>query len=277
MLGSPRGAGPRGVTAHRRCWSQPRRSVDPGPAEAGRPSPTIVEPPGQTRAGRLTARDAERWQRVHDLLDKGLSLKEITQLARGTVRRFARADEPAQLDRGRRPLRGSSLDAHRAFLVEQWRAGNTNAADLLRQLRARGYRGSDSHLRQDVRPWRTIPPDADAEADTDAARPSRSTGSPGTTRSTPATTRDVTRWICTPDARAVLAIACGPAEGLTVSKARVETALRRRPAAPDRHRVGGHRRGVAHPAAAPGPAGRGGARPPSAGDRFNLACRARPI
>jgi transposase len=138
----------RAVAAHRRCWSQPLRVA---------PSEGASEGKGR----RLAARDSERWQLVHDLLAEGLSLKQIsrrTGLARGTVRRFARAGEPAQLDRGARPARGSRLDAHRAFLAEQWRAGNTNAADLLRQLRSRGYRGSGSLLRQYVRPWRTAPP-----------------------------------------------------------------------------------------------------------------------
>ena len=89
-----------------------------------------------------------------------MSLNEIsgrTQLSRGTVRRFARADDPCQLDRGPRSLRGSQLDAHRAFLAEQWRAGSINAADLLRQLGARGCHASGSLLRQYVRPWRAIP------------------------------------------------------------------------------------------------------------------------
>jgi hypothetical protein len=191
----------RAVTAHRRCWSPPLHSapsnqsdpdarstpdgVDPGHGAAGRAEPTILEPPGQAKGGRLAVRDSERWQLVHDLLDDGLSLKEIsrrTGLARGTVRRFARVGEPAQLDRGQRPLPGSGLDAHRAFLVQQWRAGNTNAADLLRQLRTRGYRGSDSLLRQYVRPWRAAPPDPHAVASTGPAS---------------ASTREVTHWICT--------------------------------------------------------------------------------
>jgi transposase len=190
----------RAVAAHRRCWSQPLQvTPDEGtPSEGtpseGRPSegtpsegtPSEGTPP-EGKCGRLAARNGERWQLVHDLLAEGVSLKQIsrrTGLARGTVHRFARASQPADLDHGSRPSHGSSLDAHRTFLADQWRAGNTNAADLLRQLHARGYRGSGSHLRQYVRPWRTAPPDPQ----------------PGTvtcTRPASATTRDVTCWICT--------------------------------------------------------------------------------
>jgi len=150
---------------------------------------------GNRQAGRLAARDAERWQLVHGLLDEGVSLNEIsrrTRLSRGTVRRFARADDPSRLNRGPRPLRGSNLDVHHEFLSLQWQAGNTNAADLLRQLRARGYHGSGSLLRQYVRPWRTAPPDAAEPADRSSSTKSSRTRNP-----TAMTTRDVTRWICT--------------------------------------------------------------------------------
>jgi len=195
----------RAVTAHRRCWSPPphpalpdRRDENASDAASNKePEPTMVDPPpkrqGGRQGGRLTARGTERWQLVHGLLDDDLSLNEIsrrTKLSRGTVRRFARAEDPSQLDRGPRPLRGSSLDTHRAFLAQQWQAGNTNAADLLRQLRERGYRGSETLVRQYVHPWRTVVPDGAEATDRSAPTQTRSVGQP-------MTTRDVTRWICT--------------------------------------------------------------------------------
>jgi hypothetical protein len=104
------------------------------------------------------------------------------------VRRFARAAHPSDLDRGARPRPGSSLDVHRALLAEQWLAGNTNAADLLRRPRRPGYRGSDSLLRHYLHPWRTTPPSR-RQATPTRRHPASRCGAPST--------REVTRWICT--------------------------------------------------------------------------------
>jgi hypothetical protein len=135
---------------------------------------------------------AERWQLVHGLLDQGVSLKEIcrrTGLSRGSVRRLARAGAADELVPGPRPSPGRALDAHRDFLAEQWATGNTNAADLLRQLRERGYTGSSSGLRQYLHPWRSQPPRTAAHQQTLSAGTKSGIG-------TVPSMREVTGWIC---------------------------------------------------------------------------------
>ena len=194
----------RAVTAHRRCWSPPPHQALPdrrdenasGAASSKEPEPTMVDPPskrqGGRRGGRLAARGAERWQLVHGLLDDDLSLNEIsrrTKLSRGTVRRFARAEAIAA-----RPWPSAAAWKQPRYPPRlpgpAVAGGNTNAADLLRQLRARGYRGSETLLRQYVHPWRTVVPDGAEATDRSAPPQTRSVGQP-------MTTRDVTRWICT--------------------------------------------------------------------------------
>ncbi|MCD5314856.1 ISL3 family transposase [Kineosporia babensis] len=129
----------------------------------------------------LDARHQERWHTVHDLLDQKLPLREImrrTALSRGTVRAFARAARPEDLYRGHRAGRGRELDQHREFLLQQWTSGITNAAVLLRLLRARGYRGQGSALRKYLQPWRI---------ETPSTRPARK----------PLTVHELTRQLCT--------------------------------------------------------------------------------
>lgn len=129
----------------------------------------------------LDARHRDRWQAVHELLEAGVTLREITRrtgLSRGTVRMFARAERPEDLYRGQRQGRGRELDRHREFLQEQWNAGITNAAELLLLLRQRGFQGQASNLRAYLQSWRTSLP-----------VPARGPQ--------PLNVREVTRWLCT--------------------------------------------------------------------------------
>ena len=129
----------------------------------------------------LDVRHRDRWHAVHDLLEAGVSLREITRrtgLSRATVRTCARAERPEELYRGRRPGRGRELDQHREFLHERWNAGTTNAAELLLLLRQLGFQGQVSNLRAYLQSWRT--------------------GSPIPVRGPqPLSVRELTRWLCT--------------------------------------------------------------------------------
>jgi hypothetical protein len=129
----------------------------------------------------LDARHRDRWHAVHELLEAGVTLREITRrtgLSRGTVRTFARAERPEDLYRGQRQGCGRELDRHREFLQEQWNAGITNAAELLLLLRQRGFQGQSSNLRAYLQPWRT--------------------GLPVPARGPqPLSVRELTRWLCT--------------------------------------------------------------------------------
>ncbi|OLT25321.1 hypothetical protein BJF83_23250 [Nocardiopsis sp. CNR-923] len=81
-------------------------------------------------------------------------------LARNTVRRFARAataDELLARDgTGKRPTLLQPFDS---YLRQRFMEGCTNAAGLWREIRARGYRGGCTSVRDHIRPWRaTVPP-----------------------------------------------------------------------------------------------------------------------
>jgi transposase len=103
-------------------------------------------------------------------------------LARETVRRYARAEQPEHLlsERGKQ---GSDLDEHVTYLAQRWREGCTNAVRLHEEVRARGYRGAVRTVRKLVQDWRiTDPP-------------------PASTIKTPPKPLDVTGWIMRPAAK----------------------------------------------------------------------------
>src|ERR1700732_4594122 len=98
----------------------------------------------------------ERHAEIHALLGEGLGIKAISRtlnLARETVRRYARAEQPEHLlsERGKQ---GSDLDEHVTYLAQRWREGCTNAVRLHEEVRARGYRGAVRTVRKLVQDWR---------------------------------------------------------------------------------------------------------------------------
>jgi transposase len=114
-----------------------------GAAAAG--TPELAASQAQ-RGDRIAARTRGRHAEVRRLLDAGRSMNAIAAelgLSRNTVRRFARAAGPGELlareGTGRRP---SILQDYEPYLRDRWNAGCTNAAQLWREIRARGYPGS---------------------------------------------------------------------------------------------------------------------------------------
>jgi transposase len=120
---------------------------------------TPEEKPEQVRTGRLTDRTRQRHAAIHQRITQGQPLRQIARelgLGRNTVRRFARAETPEELLAGNRTgLQPKTLDTHADYLRQRWDQGCTNAEQLWRELRARGYRGRPTTVRQYLRPWRS--------------------------------------------------------------------------------------------------------------------------
>jgi len=125
---------------------------------------SIVERPKQVRQHRLPrhqtlrevrrARRMERYQQVIELHRQGVSQRAIAKrlgLNRETVGRYARA--------GRFPERtprkyASKTDPFTDYMRKRWEEGCRNAAQLSRELDARGFKGSYYSVRRRVAHWR---------------------------------------------------------------------------------------------------------------------------
>jgi len=121
-----------------------------------------AEPAVRETPPRLAARIRQRHAAVHALLAQGRGARQIAaqlQLARGTVRRYARAATPELMMTGQwQGQRPSILDPYNPYLRRRIEEGQTNGARLLEEITARGYRGSTSILRAYLRPLRTGAP-----------------------------------------------------------------------------------------------------------------------
>ncbi|MBF6223423.1 ISL3 family transposase [Nocardia abscessus] len=118
----------------------------------------VIEPP-PARTDKWAVRTRERHTAVHALLSDGVSLRAIgirLGLARGTVRRFARAAHVEELlvnnGTGQRP---SMLEEFKPYLHQRWNEGCTNATRLFTEIQALGYRGSAKTLLNYLQPFRT--------------------------------------------------------------------------------------------------------------------------
>ncbi|WP_443612858.1 ISL3 family transposase [Actinoallomurus purpureus] len=91
----------------------------------------------------------QRWHQVHDLLDAGVGLLECARrlnLALNTVKRYARIAEPEQMRRAPQ-YRPTLVDPYREYLRKR-RAEDpaVPVLQLLREIRERGYTGSQNLL-----------------------------------------------------------------------------------------------------------------------------------
>ncbi|MEU8273571.1 ISL3 family transposase, partial [Microbispora bryophytorum] len=152
----------RTVTKHRAHLRD--LSVVTPPVEVTAPAPVTAPPTGEParserRSGRVAERTRQRHALIHQLLAQGRDLRAIARelnLARNTVRRFARASSPEELlvhtGTGQRP---KMIEEYAGYLRQRWEEGCTNAEHLFQEVKAMGYRGKATMVRQLVRPWRS--------------------------------------------------------------------------------------------------------------------------
>jgi transposase len=153
-------------------------TVSAPPGQDAPHTPSGTTDPGDGPEGALARRTRERHQQVQARLSAGESISGISRalhLDRRTVRRFARAGDPARLT-GPRAAMPSLLDPFKPYLLERFTHGRTDAGALTREITALGYRGSERTVRSWLHPFRA--------------------GLPApTTPPKPPTVREVTSWL----------------------------------------------------------------------------------
>lgn len=104
-------------------------------------------------------RRTERFEKVKELHEKHYSISAIARtlkMHRRTVRLFLRADDMPDRKTAHRL---HSLCRFIPFLEKRWAEGERNAAGLWRELKEKGFRGSDSLVRHFLKSWREDVPD----------------------------------------------------------------------------------------------------------------------
>jgi len=94
-------------------------------------------------------------KQLYDLHGQGVSLRGIGRslgLSRNTVRKYVRSPEVPRAKP--RPARASKLDPYKPYIRQRLAEGVDNGEVLLREIRAQGYRGGHSILREFLQPLR---------------------------------------------------------------------------------------------------------------------------
>ncbi|WP_229799170.1 ISL3 family transposase, partial [Planomonospora parontospora] len=172
------------VAAHHACLYPPA----PAPAMpvADHPSHDLEQRAAEAAQARaetsaIVVRTRTRYQQIQELKAAGHGIKPIMRelgLAKGTVRRFYRAESVDDVLATSRAGRPSRLDAYKPYLHQRWNDGCTNVLELHREITAQGYRGSYGAVRDYLAPF-------------------RETGTAPPAVAKPPKVRTITRWIMT--------------------------------------------------------------------------------
>jgi DNA-directed RNA polymerase subunit N (RpoN/RPB10) len=146
----------RAVARHRQHLAA--AATAPQPAARDRAGTQDPATPAAKRSGGIAGRTRRRHADVHRLLAAGRSQAAIATelgLSRNTVRRFARAAGPGELlVRDWAPCGPGILHDYEPYLQQRWNSGCTNATVLWQEIRARGYPGGYSTVRDHLARFR---------------------------------------------------------------------------------------------------------------------------
>lgn len=149
-------------------------TCEPAQEEQAKPSHEVLPPPSSepvqpisVRPKRSPAHEAQRERRreirkqrydeVIKLHEQGVSQVAIATLLgldRDTVRRYLKAPAFPEIIRTRRR---SKLDPYKQYLHERRAAGQQNVTHLIKEIRAQGYQGGESIVRDYLKDKRTMP------------------------------------------------------------------------------------------------------------------------
>jgi transposase len=121
-------------------------------------APVALRKRAQQESAQRRERRLARYTEAIALHQEGKSLRALSEqlgLSRMTARKYLRAGGFPELA-ARRSLLGAD-SPHGAYLRERWAEGSTNAAELYRELQARGFTGSAGTVRRWVGAWRDSP------------------------------------------------------------------------------------------------------------------------
>ena len=136
----------RAVARHRAAPGRSGRQRSPGERPPAASAASPAGPPAGRAAGGSPTGPGQRHADVHRLLAEGRSLSRDRRRARPVPQHRPpvrpRRQTPRSCSSTTAPAsRPSILDEHEPYLRERWNSGCTNAAQLWREIRARGYRG----------------------------------------------------------------------------------------------------------------------------------------
>lgn len=127
----------------KRAFTPQQEQQAPHPA----PAPVVIAHAERIRQSRRDRRLA-RYQEVRQLYEQGWSFASIARMLgmnKKTVAKFVHAEQfPEARPRGDRRRK---LTPYLPYLQKQWEAGEHNAAKLHRDIRAQGFRGSETTTR----------------------------------------------------------------------------------------------------------------------------------
>lgn len=95
---------------------------------------------------------------IRELKQKGWTISAIakeTGFDRKTIRKYLEAETVPTS--GKKRQKGSILDPYKPYLLERIKEGTTNCMVLIEEIRAQGYEGKSTILREFVQPYREAP------------------------------------------------------------------------------------------------------------------------